>query len=176
MVRVGLEQLLGTFGDVDRAAEIFPIGVQPAGGEDLGLVGRAVVLQRRHHDARADGWEGSLRDREDLAELVIGHLPDKTAGTAKCCHARNGVGRRSAAGFHSGTHFGVKRIGTRCVHQLHAALGQAKLGNQCFFGRGKNIDNGIANGDYIKNRFGHGRPLSKEVIPRLTALCGMGKR
>ena len=95
--------------------------------------------------------------REGVAQRIIANLSDEPGPGTE--HRRNNrrIGRRSTGQFHQITaarhrrprHGGVDRHGARFVDQFHLALGQVVLRKEGVISMGKNINDGVANGDQL---------------------------
>ena len=82
----------------------------------------------------------------DLAQLILGDLPDELAFRAEHRETGQGIGRRAAADFLPRSHLVVERDGTIGIDQGHAALGQVLFGDEIVGRAGEHIDDGIADG------------------------------
>ena len=92
---------------------------------------------------------------EDLTQLIIGNLANKSALQAQCRKPRQRIGRRPARGFARWRHCIVKRIGLSLVNQSHAAAIKLQFLDQFIIASSNNIDHGIADCDDVITRFNH---------------------
>ena len=119
---------------------------EAARGRGLAFAGRRVEIDPHRADVVA----------EDVAQLVLRHLPDECALRAQRRHAGKRVGGRAPGNFLRRPHRLVQSPGAVLVDQRHPALVEIEFGDQVFFARGHHIDDGIADGDYVVTGFGHG--------------------
>ena len=167
---VGAEEIAFEVEDFGRAYEVgadclrhqFVAGARrgvhralPVGGhEDEAATRRMIAArgQRRRIEMYAQRLEIVA---EDLAELVVGDLPDEGRCAAHRRDPRHAVGRRSARMFFRDTHAGVKSIGLGGREQLHGARGQRMLDQE--FGRAgrDDVDDRIAHRNDIETRLAH---------------------
>ena len=122
----------------------------------------------RHEDQATRGGRltvagfGAERDahranivREDVAELVLGDLADKTTFAAQRRDTGDSVRRRTPARLDPRTHLGIQRVGVLGrEHQLHRSLGHTFRRDEGIVGLRQDIDNGISDGDDVVGRCG----------------------
>lgn len=90
---------------------------------------------------------------ENAAKLVVRHLADKATFAAQRCEPCKRVRCRATRNLKTRAHIEVKLFGLLSVDQLHAALGERVAGDEGVIFLGDHIDNGVADGDNVENRF-----------------------
>jgi hypothetical protein len=109
---------------------------------------------------------------EDLAELVVRHLPDETRAPAHRRDPGHRIRRRSAAGLARRAHLGVKRRRALGVEHLHRALDQAFAREERILRLGDHVDHRIADRQHVQAGFSHRRLMAgmgSDGKPFLTA-------
>ena len=105
---------------------------------------------------------------ENLAQLVVGDLPDERHAPAQCRDPGHRVGRRPTADLARRTHCRIERVGLFGIEQLHRPLGQIVQIEKRIVARRDDVDDGIADGYDIEARGSHRRPTSRDAWRRST--------
>src|SRR5437762_13903713 len=93
--------------------------------------------------------------REDLAQPVGLHLADERHPAAKGGNADGGICTRAAGNLSRGAHVLEELSRLLLGNQAHHALGDIVARKEGFLDARKDIDDGIADGEYIESRLGH---------------------
>ncbi len=114
---------------------------------------------------------------EDLAQGVLGHLPDIGGAPAERADARYGVARRTARGLDPRRHGVIQGRALILVDQLHRAGDQALGLQKSRIARRQDIDDGVAQGADVETGvvgeggqdLGHLRPIAGDAAARQSA-------
>ena len=106
--------------------------------------------RRRRHRRHVEGDAGRAHVvRENLAELIIGDLPDKRALVTQRRQPRERVRGRTARDFACRTHAAIQRNRGIAVDQAHRAAFEAFAREKLEVGVGNHVDDGIADRDDV---------------------------
>ncbi len=128
---------------------------------------RRTVMTRRGVESDAGGPNVPF---EHGSELVVAKLADVTGATAQRDQTDHRVRRRAARAFHRVGNQRVESSGLLGVDERHRTLGQAVLLQERVVRVGQDVDDGVADADYVE--FGTGRVFAhRRWTPR-----GLGRR
>ncbi len=91
---------------------------------------------------------------EDFSELIFGHLAKISGLAAEIRHACGGVTRTSAGCLQSRSHQRIKQFGPLRVDEVHRTLGNGIVVQELIIAAGNDVDDGIADSQYVEFRHG----------------------
>jgi hypothetical protein len=87
---------------------------------------------------------------EDLAELVFGNLTEIGSLAAEIRDPGRRIAGASAGGFQSRAHARIEKLGALGVYEVHRGFGDVVFDQKLIVATGDNVDDSIADGQYIE--------------------------